>query len=131
MTRVAVASLIAGAAFLVIVLDAGAGLGVAEHLMILAIVVVTGIGPFAFGAVVRLLWKSDDVPQALPWLFAVALGLIRYVAPQFGGLTVWASKPISVLMTIALGGAFAELGIASATAMLRRRVLRDSASSES
>jgi len=130
MRRATTAGLIIGAA-LAIVLVASRGFGVAEYLLVVAIVVVAGIGPFAFGVVIQLVWKHETVPLAIPWAFAILLGFIGYAVPQLGGLTLLASKPVSVLMTVALGGAFAELGIASAAAILHRRVEHDAASPES
>jgi len=129
MRRVTAAALIVGVAFAMIVLSGGHW-GVAEFLIVLAVVLATGIGPFAFGVVVRLLWKNESVPLAVPWVFGAALGLIRFVAPQLGGLTVMNSKPLAVLFTVALGGAFAELGIAGASAILLRRKARNVASPE-
>jgi len=129
MHRVKLAALLIAVVFAIFVVTGG-GMGVLELAMVVAVLLFTGIGPFAFGVATRLLWKTDAVPVIVPWAFGLVLGVLRLVAPGLGGLVVMDSTPLAVGLTIVLTAAFTELGIASGAAVARRRSDRNATSSE-
>lgn len=112
------------------ILVVGGGFNAVELLVTGAVLVFSGVGPFAFGIAVSLLWKQGTVPFPVSVVFGVALGILRFAVPQLGGFEIMDSRFLAALVTAVLGVAFAELGIACAMAISRRRQAKDGSTPE-
>ncbi|MDP2183226.1 MAG: hypothetical protein Q8K99_11745 [Actinomycetota bacterium] len=112
------------AAGLLAVVLIGLLMGPMEMFFGMLVVILAGVVPFCLGVVAQLLMKRVDLPAYAPWLLGIGMGILRFLAPQFGGLKLLDSEVASAVLTVVLSAGFAEYGAALARAIRRRRVER-------